>query len=145
MERPTDYNFSGNGIVYGGDREPSPKMMEVKFNYQNISVEFNEDNFKIINKNLFINTDRFDVHIILLSNGKEVLDEKAEISVAPLSEAEFSLPDTIKKMMDVLSRTSKESPEFAITVSFRLKEDTLWAKAGHEVAFGQKVIKKKVQ
>ena len=145
MERPTDYNFSGNGIVYGGDREPSPKMMEVKFNYQNISVEFNEDNFKIINKNLFINTDRFDVHIILLSNGKEVLDEKAEISVAPLSEAEFSLPDTIKKMMDVLSRTSKESPEFAITVSFRLKEDTLWAKAGHEVAFGQKVIKKKVE
>ena len=30
-ERPTDYNFSGNGIVYG-DREASPKMQEVKFN-----------------------------------------------------------------------------------------------------------------
>lgn len=24
-ERPTDYNFSGNGIVYGDNREPSPK------------------------------------------------------------------------------------------------------------------------
>ena len=29
-ERPTDYNFSANGIVYGGDREPSPKMQEVE-------------------------------------------------------------------------------------------------------------------
>ena len=31
-ERPTDYNFSGNGIAYGGDREASPNMQEVKFN-----------------------------------------------------------------------------------------------------------------
>ncbi|MCC8067732.1 MAG: beta-galactosidase, partial [Clostridiales bacterium] len=25
-DRPSDYNFSGNGIAYGGDREASPKM-----------------------------------------------------------------------------------------------------------------------
>ena len=25
-DRPSDYSFSGNGIVYGGDRMPSPKM-----------------------------------------------------------------------------------------------------------------------
>ena len=42
-ERPTDYNFSGNGIAYGGDRTPSPKMQEVKFNYQNITAEVTED------------------------------------------------------------------------------------------------------
>lgn len=29
-DRPSDYNFSGNGIVYGGEREPSPKMQEVQ-------------------------------------------------------------------------------------------------------------------
>ena len=28
LERPTDYNFSGNGICYGGDRDPSPKMQD---------------------------------------------------------------------------------------------------------------------
>ena len=28
-ERPTDYNFSGNGICYGGERDASPKMQEV--------------------------------------------------------------------------------------------------------------------
>ena len=30
-------------------------------------------------------------------------------------------------------------PEFALTVSFTLKEDTAWAGAGHEIAFSQKV------
>ena len=30
--------------------------------------------------------------------------------------------------------------EYAVTISFRLKEDTSWAKKGHEVAFGQGVI-----
>ena len=29
--------------------------------------------------------------------------------------------------------------EYVITVSFRLKEDTIWAERGHEVAFGQAV------
>ena len=42
-DRP-DYNFSGNGIVYGGERESSPKMQEVKFNYQNISAEVRKKN-----------------------------------------------------------------------------------------------------
>ena len=60
LERPTDYNFSGNGICYGGDRDPSPKMQEVKFNYQNISILFEkEGKFTVVNKNLFANTDRF--------------------------------------------------------------------------------------
>ena len=42
-DRPTDGDFSGNGICYGGEREASPKMQEVKFNYQNISVDFDSD------------------------------------------------------------------------------------------------------
>ena len=37
-DRPCDYNFSGNGIVYGEKRDASPKMMTVKYNYQGIKV-----------------------------------------------------------------------------------------------------------
>ena len=70
-ERPTDYNFSGNGIVYGGDRAPSPKMQEVKYNYQNISVVFDESGFTVKNKNLFIDTDRFEACAILLADGEK--------------------------------------------------------------------------
>ena len=59
-ERPTDYNFSGNGIAYGGDRAPSPKMQEVKFCYQNIAVSIDNSGFEVWNKNLFTSTDAFD-------------------------------------------------------------------------------------
>lgn len=59
-DRPTDGDFSGNGICYGGEREASPKMQEVKFNYQNISVDFDSDYiFTVTNKNLFVNTSVF--------------------------------------------------------------------------------------
>ena len=145
-ERPTDYNFSGNGIVYGGDRTPSPKMQEVKYNYQNISVIFDETGFTVRNKNLFLNTDMYAAAAILQQDGTERLRIPLDISVPPLSEAHFDLPAAIleeMRMQEVAaSQLGRSLPEFAVTVSFRLKEDTIWAKAGHEVAFGQKVFKR---
>jgi len=130
-ERPTDYNFSGNGIVYGGNRDESPKMQEVKYNYQNISVIFDADTFTVVNKNLFVNTDAYQCIAFLLKDGTVVEEKMLQVSVAPLSRAQFALPFA-----------DQEDGEYAITVSFCLKEDTLWAKAGHEVAFGQKIYKK---
>ena len=56
-DRPCDYNFSGNGIAYGGERDASPKMQEVKFNYQNITANVEKDKVTVVNKNLFVNTD----------------------------------------------------------------------------------------
>lgn len=128
-ERPTDYNFSGNGIVYGGDRAPSPKMQEVKYNYQNISAEVSADKVLIKNKNLFVNTDTFDCVVSLAKDGTTVYQAALETSVAPLSEKEYALP----------IRKAEKPGEYTVTVSFLLKEDTLWAKAGYEIAFGQTV------
>ena len=126
-DRPTDYNFSGNGIVYGGDREPSPKMQEVKFNYQNISALVEKDKVKIINKNLFVNTDSFQCKVSLKKDGREIRSLLLETHTEPLKEDVYPLPD--------LSQTLPG--EYTITVSFHLKEDTLWAEKGYEVAFGQ--------
>ena len=64
-DHPCDYNFSGNGIVYGGERDASPKMQEVKFCYQNIAVDVQKDKAVVKNKNLFVNTDAFDCVVIL--------------------------------------------------------------------------------
>ena len=128
-ERPTDYNFSGNGIAYGGDREASTKMQEVKFNYQNITAEVTADSVKVINKNLFVNTDTFDCKVTLAKNGKVICTETLETAVEPLNEKEYKLPFG-----------KAENPgEYAVTVSFHLKEDKVWAPAGHEIAFGQYV------
>ena len=143
-ERPNDGNFSGNGICYG-DRTPSPKMQEVKFNYQNISVEFekNGKKFKVINKNLFVNTSTFDAYMILDVSGIEKFREKMDIAVAPLSSKSFSVPTDIIDMVTLMEGADDKGSditEFVLTLSFVLKEDTLWAAKGHEVAFGQTVL-----
>ena len=138
-DRPTDGDFSGNGICYGGEREASPKMQEVKFNYQNISVDFDSDYiFTVTNKNLFVNTSVFDAFAILLADGEEVYRTKLQISVPPMDRASYEVSVTLKNsMIDV-------EKEYCIVVSFVLKENTIWEKAGYEIAFGQHMIKKPV-
>ncbi|MEE1216972.1 MAG: glycoside hydrolase family 2 TIM barrel-domain containing protein [Agathobacter sp.] len=138
-DRPTDGDFSGNGICYGGEREASPKMQEVKFNYQNISVDFDSDYiFTVTNKNLFVNTSVFDAFAILLADGEEVYRTKLQVSVPPMERASYEVPVTLKNsMIDV-------EKEYCIVVSFVLKENTIWEKAGYEIAFGQHMIKKPV-
>ena len=142
LERPTDYNFSGNGICYGGDRDPSPKMQEVKFNYQNISILFEkEGKFTVVNKNLFANTDRFCCVAVLQKNGVVVKKQEIETAVPPLSSKDYEIPFAILCADD---KDQKKDPdaEYTLTVSFRLKGDMGWADAGYEVAFGQKIYKK---
>lgn len=138
-DRPTDGDFSGNGICYGGEREASPKMQEVKFNYQNISVDFDSDYiFTVTNKNLFVNTSVFDAFAILLADGEEVYRTKLQVSVPPMERASYEVPVTLKNsMIDV-------EKEYCIVVSFVLKENTIWEKAGYEIAFGQHMMKKPV-
>ena len=128
-ERPTDYNFSGNGIVYGGDRDESPKMQEVKFNYQNITAEITKETVRVINKNLFVNTDKYDCEVTVARDGKVIRKAALLTNVAPLSEETYALP----------LPEETYAGEYVITVSFKLKKATIWADAGHEVAFGQYV------
>ena len=146
-DRPNDSNFSGNGIVYG-DRTPSPKMQEVKYNYRNIAVEFGDDGktFKVINKTLFVNTSIYRCDLILLADGTEVARETIDTDVDPLKDKIFSVPDKIIKRasLEGINEYSHAGTEYVLTVSFMLKEDTLWARAGHEVAFGQTLLNKSV-
>ncbi len=126
-ERPADYSFSGNGIVYGGDREPSPKMQEVKFNYQNITAEVSRTEVKVINKNLFVGTGSFECRVSIARDGSVIRRTILETDVKPLEEKTYGLPFAEETLPG----------EYAVTVSFHLKEDKVWAKKGHEVAFGQ--------
>ena len=90
------------------------------------------------NKNLFVNTSVFDAFAILLADGEEVYRTKLQISVPPMDRASYEVPVTLKNsMIDV-------EKEYCIVVSFVLKENTIWEKAGYEIAFGQHMIKKPV-
>ena len=130
-ERPNDGTFSGNGIVYGEYRDPSPKMQEVKYCYQNIEAVVGRDTVRVKNKNLFTPTSAFDCIVTVEKEGKELYRHALKTDVAPLSEETYALP-----------RKAETGPgEYAVTISFRLREATLWAQAGHEVAFGQCVYR----
>ncbi len=120
-----DYNFCGDGICFA-DRTNSPKMQEVKHNYQNIRIDVSGTTATITNYSLFTNTDEYDCLITLERNG-EVIKAKSEIvSVEPGKKAKIELFEK-----------QKEQGEYVTTVSFRLSNATAWAEEGHEVAFGQ--------
>ncbi len=153
-DRPADYNFSGNGIAYGGkERKSSPKMSEVKYNYQNIEVCFSAyDTFTVKNKNLFTATDAFDCFVALSQNGREVISAQLDTCTAPLESGEYKIPaslaafftaqadGTLATTKCLVGHDNADDLEFTITVSFALKGCTLWACRGHEVAFGQYTV-----
>lgn len=131
-DRPCDYNFSGNGIAYGGkDRLPSPKMQEVKFNYQSIDIKVSSTEFEVTNYNLFTDTSEYDCRVLMECNGEFIEEYLMEVGVEPGETGIFALPFEVPKERDA---------EYVVTVSFNLVEECAWAEAGHEVAYGQKVF-----
>ncbi len=128
-DRPSDYNFCGNGICYGKDREPSPKMQEVKYNYQPIAIWIHHRIATIRNKQLFTNTNAYDAVVTVEKEGELLSRQLLTIEAEPLSQKKVELDVEVP-----------ETGEYVVTLSFVLREDTLWAKKGYEVAYGQEVI-----
>ena len=133
-DRPSDYNFSGNGIVYGGSRLPSPKMQEVKFNYQNFTLipEMSDGsvNIKVINKSLFTDTASYDMVIVLEREGVRVAEKVVKYSVKP------GKTDTLKNVIDIPTIAG----EYVVTASLLTSANYVWGRQGHEIAFGQGVF-----
>lgn len=127
-ERPTDYNFSGNGLV-DGNRNVSPKMQEVKYLYQNISLQVEKNQVEIENKHLFLNTNHWECKVLVERDGKKVEHVVLSTDIAPLS----------KKVYPLNLKEQRIPGNYVITVSYHLKQDEIWADKGHEIAFGQYV------
>ena len=73
-ERPSDYDFCGNGIMFA-DRTPTPKLQEVKYCYQFIDTEINAKEITITNRYLITNLNEFDTFMTLYADGNEVKKE----------------------------------------------------------------------
>ena len=129
-DRPTDGIFCGNGIVFA-DGTPTPKLQEVKYNYRDIAVKAEKEKITVINRHMFRSTADYRCVVTLEKDGAEIRRAELETDVPPLSAAEYALPFGVP-----------ETPgEYALNVSFRLKEDCAWAEAGFETAWGQGVWK----
>jgi len=127
-DRPTDYEFCTNGIVYA-DRTLSPKMQEVKFLYQDFKLSPDQTGVSIRNESLFTNTKDFVLEYTLFLEGHRKYQGSAEIAIEPGKEGRvtFDFPDG----------AFSEKGEYTVIASLLLKKDTVWAEKGYEIAFGQ--------
>lgn len=135
-EGSTSYYFCANGII-GADREPHPSYYEVKKVYANLEAadaDAKHGTVLIKNKNLFIGTVDYALFWKVTCNGKVVKSGTvAELDVPPLSEQLITLPFTLADF--------DEAGELILTVTFVLKVDKPWAKAGYDVTFGQMMLR----
>lgn len=130
-DRYPEYNFSGDGILFA-DRTPSPKVQELKYQYQDLKLEPTDDGVVITNKALFTDTSRYLFKYTLSQNGNAVHEGIFETPVPPQSSHEIALDWKEDQI-------HPEDGEIVKTVCALLKEDEKWAPAGYEVAFGQDV------
>ncbi|QFJ54115.1 glycoside hydrolase family 2 TIM barrel-domain containing protein [Pseudobutyrivibrio xylanivorans] len=128
-DRPNDGSFSGDGICYSKGRVPSPKMQEVKYDYQNIKITIEEGKAHIENRNLFTNTNEYTAILTVEKIGEIIAEEELTIDCPPLESIDYELELELPK-----------DNEYVVTISFVLSEDTLWARKGHEVAYGQATV-----
>ena len=131
-ETPHDGNFCGNGLLFA-DRTISPKLFEVKKCYQNVKfVAENaaEGRFAAKNRFLFTDLNEFRLAWRIENNGAPFGEGELELDAAPGQSTAFEL-------LSAYPSQAEEGDEFVLTLSLKLKNDTLWAEAGHEIAFEQ--------
>ncbi|XJZ26756.1 glycoside hydrolase family 2 TIM barrel-domain containing protein [Bacillota bacterium Lsc_1132] len=127
-DRPTDYGFCTNGLVYA-NRELSPKLQEVKYLFQNVKLVPDQQGVTILNENLFTDTADYDLEYILFYEGREMYRNTLQVNVEPQSKGRVEFLS--------LAEQTKKSGEYCIHTVLRLKEKNLWAESGYEIAFGQ--------
>ncbi|GHO47536.1 beta-galactosidase [Ktedonospora formicarum] len=127
-DRATDYAFCTNGIVYP-QREPSPKVQEVKFLYQNLKLLPDEKGVLIKNQNLFVSTDEYYLEYSLLRNGEAIFSATMDCPMPAGAEQYFAL-----RLPEL-----RQSGEYALNCSLRHRTANLWTEQGYEQAFGMYV------
>ena len=131
-DSPNDGNFCGNGLLFA-DRTVSPKLLEVKKCYQFVkfaAVDLKEGTIRVENRNLFVSLNDFTLIWEVMNNGRGVENGELSLETAPGEADVLAIPCSTVEQASIRD-------EFWLTVRLVLKKDTLWAKAGHEVAFEQ--------
>ncbi len=137
-DRPTDYQFCGNGIVYC-DRTVSPKAQEVKYLYQDLKLSADRSKVVIRNESRFADTSRYQFWYQLVREGRLVYEAEFSADVPAMEERTFFLEELGIQVRPQKSGTSNKEDgcEYTYRVRALLKEAALWAEAGYEVAFGE--------
>lgn len=133
-DKPNKGSFCVNGIV-SPDRDPQPELYEVKYQYQNFwfddttSTMLENGKIRVYNESSFDNMNKFDFVWTLMEDDRIIGTGTKTLDVKARETKEVSIPFRSK-----LPKDKKAGAEYYLNISVRLKEDTDWAKAGHEIA-----------
>jgi len=131
-----DNDFNNNGLV-AADRTPHPGLWAIKYVYRNLHTTLlASGRIRVKNWNFFVNPkDQVAGSWEIKGNGKTVASGALPaIDIEPGAEKEFTfdVPELDPKL------------EYFLNVSFKLKQATLWAPVGHEVAWDQIALQKPI-
>ncbi|MFO7975743.1 MAG: glycoside hydrolase family 2 TIM barrel-domain containing protein, partial [Candidatus Hydrogenedentota bacterium] len=131
-DQPNDKNFCMDGLVFP-DRAIPPKMWEVKKVYQYIKIaaaDLAVGKVHIGNKHFYTNLNHYDIQWSVTEDGG-MLEQGTlpPLDLSPGQETDLTIPYT--------AISPKNGGEYWLRISFHLREDTLWAEKGHEVAWEQ--------
>ena len=131
----TFLSYGAGARTYGhiwGNREVQPEMWEMKKVGQPISVTLIDAETgmaEVWNRNNFTDASQYDIHWFLEADGDTLQEGVLNLQVEPLEKKVIKIPYTKPPI--------QESVEYRVTISSLLKEDKIWAKRGHEVAWDQ--------
>lgn len=139
-DTPNDGQFVMNGIIFG-DMKPKPQYFEVKKVHQNVGITWanqQDGTLDIFNKNYYTDdlTD-YEVHWSLSADGIRV-----KKGVLPLGSVLPRQHKTVR--IDGLCDALDSGKDYRLDVSFKLKADKPWAKAGYVQADQQLELHKAI-
>ena len=141
-------NFCMNGLV-SPDRAPQPELAEIKYQYQKFWFDETTDNdlahgyVRVFNESSFDNLNKFDLKWELLQDGEVIRQgtvNPAYTNVPARKTGEVKYGTHTTTLIPVnfqMPAEKKAGAEYYLNVSVRLKETTLWAEKGHEIAYEQ--------
>ncbi|MDO9087663.1 MAG: glycoside hydrolase family 2 TIM barrel-domain containing protein [Anaerolineaceae bacterium] len=124
--------FGCNGI-FSADREPHPAVWTVKKGYQNIrvnAIDVSSGKFEI--KNLYQFRNLSFLQLLWKLEVEGVIQLQGEFLNLTLEPDQITMVDLAYEIPEV-----EEGQEIFVTIQFVLKENHLWAGAGHKVAWEQ--------
>ncbi len=136
-DRATDYNFCGNGIVYG-TREASPKACEAKALYQTLRLTPGAGQVVIENRQMFAGTEGYRFIYQVLRDGEPVFVTELMADIEP-GQSKTLMVELPEALQEELAQSGSSAKETAYQASAVLKEDALWAPKGFETAFGETI------
>ncbi|MBN1362750.1 MAG: alpha-L-fucosidase [Sedimentisphaerales bacterium] len=132
-DEPNLKDFCLNGIVFA-DRTIPPKAWEVKKIYQPVSIEPLDESgtrVRLTNRYAFTNLSDLEGHWTLTCDGVQLQSGTLPtVDLPPGEQAEITVPVEPVAQLE-------PGASYWLRVGFVLKEDTVWARAGHEVAWQQ--------